>query len=91
MAFNELALGDPVVYKNHIIGMNEIGVVVNACKNNFKVLWNDEIQSRVEQYKQLRIAKPEEVDAQERLTNLTMSFDEIQAMIDEGRNFSYIP
>lgn len=63
----ELQLGDPVVYQNHIQDMNEIGFVVNSCKTNFKVLWNDEISPRTENYEQLRIATNNEIEVQERI------------------------
>lgn len=59
-----ILLGDPVVYKDHIHGMDEIGVVTNASPTNFKVLWNDEMHSKVEIYERLRIARLDEVDAQ---------------------------
>lgn len=62
-----ILLGDPVVYKDHVQGSEEIGVVTNACMSNFKVLWNDETNSRTEIYERLRIASLDEVDAQSRL------------------------
>ena len=62
-----ILLGDPVVYKDHVYGMDEIGVVTNASPTNFKVLWNDEMNSKVEIYERLRLAQLDEVDAQCRL------------------------
>ena len=62
-----ILLGDPVVYQDHVQGMNEIGVVTNARLTNFKVLWNDETNSKTEIYNRLRLARLDEVDAQCRL------------------------
>lgn len=62
-----ILLGDPVVYRDDLIGSDEIGVVTNTCISNFKVLWNDETNSRPEIYERLRVARLDEVDAQCRL------------------------
>ena len=62
-----ILLGDPVCYVDSIHGANVIGVVTSSCMTNFKVLWNDETQSRVEVYSKLRLASLEEVDAQSRI------------------------
>ncbi|ENW95956.1 hypothetical protein [Acinetobacter sp. NIPH 298] len=61
---NSILLGDPVVYRDDIQDSDEIGVVTNACVNNFKVLWNDEPKSKTEIYEHLRPARQDEVDAQ---------------------------
>ncbi|WP_151731847.1 phosphohistidine phosphatase [Acinetobacter ursingii] len=57
-----ILLGDPVVYRDDIIGFNELGVVTKtgSC---MEVLWNDESHSRVEVYERLRPARLDEVDA----------------------------
>ena len=62
-----ILLGDPVVYRDDLTGSDEIGVVTNTCTSNFKVLWNDETNSRPEIYERLRVARLDEVDAQCRM------------------------
>ena len=57
-----ILLGDPVVYRDDIKGFDEVGVVTNACINNFQVLWNGETESQTEQYDRLRRASLFEVD-----------------------------
>ncbi|MDA3507328.1 phosphohistidine phosphatase [Acinetobacter junii] len=64
-----MQLGDPVVYRDEFLGMDEIGVITNSCLENFKVLWNDEMKSKVENPRQLRKARSEEVVAQCRQVN----------------------
>ena len=64
-----MQLGDPVVYLDEFEGLDEIGVVTNSCIENFKVLWNDEMKSKVENPKQLRKARVDEVIAQCRQVN----------------------
>ncbi|WP_151838077.1 MULTISPECIES: phosphohistidine phosphatase [unclassified Acinetobacter] len=59
-----IQLGDPVVFRDDIDGLDEIGVVTNSCLDNFKVLWNDEMKSKVEKPEQLRPARDDEVVAQ---------------------------
>lgn len=55
-------LGDPVVYRDDINGFEEIGIVTNACINNFQVLWNGEAGSQTELYDRLRPARLDEID-----------------------------
>ena len=62
-----ILLGDLVVYRDDLKGSDEIGVVTNTCISNFKVLWNDETNSRPEIYERLRVARLDEVDAQCRM------------------------
>lgn len=62
-----ILLGDPVVYRDDIQGFDEMGVVTNASETNFKVLWNDEVNSKIELQDRLRIARLDEVEAQSRL------------------------
>lgn len=62
-----ILLGDPVCYVDSIQGVDEIGVVTNSCITNFKVLWNDEINSKIEIYNRIRLARFDEVDAQCRM------------------------
>lgn len=61
-----LELGTPVVYRDEIDGQDEIGVVTNSRLDNFKVLWNDEMNSKVENPEHLRKANAEEVLTQSR-------------------------
>lgn len=60
-------LGDPVVYRDDIKGFEEIGIVTNACINNFQVLWNGEAESQTELYDRLRPARLDEVDGHYRI------------------------
>lgn len=57
-----ILLGDPVVYRDDIKGFDAIGIVTNACINNFQVLWNGETESQTELYDRLRPASLVEVD-----------------------------
>ncbi|MEN8292107.1 phosphohistidine phosphatase [Acinetobacter radioresistens] len=59
-----ILLGDPVVYRDDIQGFDSVGVVTEACINNFKVMWDGEKHSRTEIYNRLRPARLDEVDAQ---------------------------
>lgn len=62
-----ILLGDPVVYRDDIKGFDAIGIVTNACINNFQVLWNGETESQTELYDRLRPASLDEVDASQRI------------------------
>ena len=62
-----ILLGDPVVYRDDIKGFEEIGIVTNACINNFQVLWNGEAESQTELYDRLRRARLDEIDGHYRI------------------------
>lgn len=62
-----ILLGDPVVYRDDIKGFEEIGIVTNACINNFQVLWNGEAESQTELYDRLRPARLDEIDLHRRV------------------------
>ncbi len=69
MGIELIQLGDPVVYRDEIEGLDDIGVVTNSCLDNFKVLWNDEMKSKAENPEQLRPARADEIVAQSRQVN----------------------
>ncbi|TCB19130.1 phosphohistidine phosphatase [Acinetobacter sp. ANC 5045] len=62
-----ILLGDPVVYRDDIKGFDSVGVVTKSTGSSLQVLWNDESESKTEQYDRLRLARLDEVDVHSRV------------------------